>query len=178
MSNISPNCKTGCGEAAQDNGWCRKCHTKYKKGYFIASGEVNPAILAKIKAKEEKQKIQAIKVAHKNIFKIITPSNLRALEAAAPDMNSAKYCKQLEFWTSDVVCYSRLFLRDYKDCYGCKIHNDSFISLNEKLEKLNETKAISAAETSSREFGHIAEQSGSTTNSSAADERGGVKIQA
>jgi glycerol kinase len=165
-------CKTKCGrKGAVADGWCSICFAKYQKGRFTSSGEIHPDVIRKQRMIEEKKKKLEVKRAKRKLSIIkeelsskLTSSKLKILTENYPDMNKPKYCKSLEFWTSDTVCYSRLFVTNNKKCVKCKVHDSSL----ENLLQLTECDYDETAATTATKDQHTASDAINTDKSSTA----------
>jgi hypothetical protein len=148
-----PLCKTKCGRNGMVvDGWCSACFAKHKKGYFTSSGELHPDILRKQRELEEKRKKRAIRRAARELKSIkdalcqkLTLPVLKVLNVANQEMDKPKYCEKLDFWTSDTVCYSRLFITQHKKCAKCTVHNSSLENLLNLTEEIYAKSPASAA---------------------------------
>lgn len=135
-------CKTKCGKkSSTSDGWCATCYAKFKKGYYIFSGDISPVIIRKQQAIAEKRmRREARKVAKQlelikeSLSTKLTSIHLKVLPTQSPEADKPKYCEKLAFWTSDTVCYSRLFIVNNKRCNKCKIHDASFEALLQFVE--------------------------------------------
>lgn len=166
-------CKTKCGRKATENNWCGRCFAKFQKGYFTESGAVHPDILWKEKLKAErqakranKQKQLLLEETKEQIKQRLDTKLLKIITDQSPDMSQPKYCDALSFWTSDAICYSRLYISLNKNCARCKLHDGTAEALLAKTkELLNETTTTT---TSQAETG-----TGGTTEVTPSEKSGG-----
>jgi hypothetical protein len=138
-------CRTKCGKKGAYEGWCAACYSKYKKGVYTSDGSLSPAAIKRQKEvddkkrkKEVRREVVKLETVKEDLAKSLTPSILKVLSSENPDMDKPKYCERLAFWTSDSICYSRLFISQNKKCSKCKLHNKSLDSLLQLVEKNND----------------------------------------
>jgi hypothetical protein len=135
-------CKTKCAKkASTTDGWCASCYAKFQKGYFTVGGDISPAVLKKQKdiaerkaRREARRSAKRLESVKETIKTKITSNHLRVLSVSSPEADKPKYCEKLSFWTSDTVCYSRLFIVNNKRCSKCKIHDPSLETLLQFME--------------------------------------------
>ncbi len=147
-----PECKTKCGKPSTVEGWCTVCYSKFKRGYFTASGSLSPEVIKQQKEKAEKAAKKAARLAQKRheflkeeLGSRLNSSHLKILADQVPESTQQHYCEALSFWTSDTVCYSRLFISKNKKCAKCKVHNDKLESLHTFMENCNGKESTETA---------------------------------
>jgi hypothetical protein len=150
-------CKTKCGrKGLNGDGWCSSCYAKHKKGYYLSTGEVSPDILKRQRELEAKRKKRAVRKAARMLESVkqdlcqkLTPSVLKVLATTDDQLDKPVYCEKLAFWTSDAICYSRLFITQNKKCSKCKVHDNKLDDLITSVEDIYaKTTTAPATETS------------------------------
>lgn len=168
-------CKTGCGKKCLQNGWCGRCYAKYAKGHYTADGQISPDILRKKRQEEIKKEqrdskrlARRIEIVKEELKTKLNSNLLKILSDTNPESNKPKHCERLAFWTSDTVCYSRLFITQNKKCNKCKIHDSSVESLLSFVENSNvkDAKIATAEDNSSPAAGGTNEPTSDTVTSS------------
>lgn len=150
-------CKTGCDRKARIVGFCGICYTKYLKGYFLKTGKKHPDILEKEKQQKLAKQKKAIKKEANNrkrdkeeLKKVFTKDLLKILQTVEPSTAATKPCPHLDFWTSDAICYNRLFIINRRECENCKDHDHSVPHLLEFIKEHTDGTTPTTTITSTR----------------------------
>lgn len=131
-----------CSRPSVKDGFCGWCHKKYLKGIYSISGELSlkaqaeasrKNMLKQKKDKKEKQKEIAEK---KNKIKGRLSTNLlKVLQQEDSNTDKPFYCNALGFFTSNSVCFARMFIfQRHNECLKCQLHDDKLDALNKFLD--------------------------------------------
>lgn len=146
-------CKVAaCSIKARREGFCINCYAKYIKGYYDFNGGKSLEAAKKEQAQKEKDKKKARKARAKqwaidkdHIARSMSrkPHLLKVIQEEFPETTKTKWCKALEFWTCDAVCYNRMFLIEYpaQECIDCHVYDDKFEWLKEFIEENNDKRS-------------------------------------
>lgn len=129
-------CKTRCGRLARTDGFCGTCYIKYRKGDLLEDGQKSGALKAKEKKEKEKEKrkvLKTIKKKKERLSEELTKNHLEVLKEK-PEYTEVKGCPLYNFWTSDVICFNRLYVDKRRKCLKCTVHNDKVDVLIDLLE--------------------------------------------
>src|SRR3990172_2457468 len=152
-------CKTGCGRKSSiSEKWCSVCYARFKRGYYTVNGEISLDVARKQKQLEEKREKRELRRGLKRAAEIkerlqstLTSAHLKVLSVQNPETGKPQYCDRLSFWTSDVVCYSRLLVSKNKRCAKCSLHDASLEMLLKFMESdYGKTTAIAATQDSDK----------------------------
>lgn len=147
------SCITGCGRKPRTDNFCGNCYTKFLKGHFLKNGTKHPDVIAKEKAiaikREKKSHRENLKnkLKEKEFLKTnFTKDLLKVLQDSDTSVAAPKYCPHWDFWTSDAICYGRLFISKKKDCEDCHDHDSKFSNLKTFIEdSTNDKKSTNGA---------------------------------
>lgn len=125
-------------------GWCLKKHIVGKYDHFGALSlkeqiKLNQKI-SKQKNKEKKEKQAQIDLKKKDIKGRLTTGLLKVLQEDNADLKKTFYCNKLDFFSSEAVCFARMFIFEKpKECMKCNVHDLKLDGIIEVL-KLKEDK--------------------------------------
>jgi hypothetical protein len=144
------HCITGCGRKPRTEDFCSNCYVKFLRGHFRKDGSKHPDIVAKEKALEIKRAKRQLKANAKKIEddkqhlrKYLSRDLLKVLQNTDPETDKSKFCPHWDFWTSDAICYGRLFILNKKDCDRCHEHDGKIEMLKTFVKEQLDDKKLS-----------------------------------
>lgn len=143
-------CKVpNCDKKVRTDGFCFFCYSRHSRGLVNNDGKkTNKAIaeekkVAKLKEKAAKRIKERQMEADKDfISKNLTKDRLKILQTKYPENTKPWYCEKLSFFTSNDICFYRIYTAERKnpDCLKCKIHDDKLGILKEFISSVAENK--------------------------------------
>jgi len=142
MSEIRKCKAPGCAIKARRDGFCIICYARFAKGVLDVNGDKTIMALdkeRKVKARKRRktaaQRRKQWKADKTEIRALLSqnPKTLTVLQDADPDVRKPVWCNPLEFWSCEVACFYRIFVRDKDgtdpECQLCHAYDNKFEQL-------------------------------------------------